>query len=100
MARSAGGVEAFGVEHGPLVVVAQQDDLAVHDQVDALARVGAVADDVAEAVDLVDARACSMSARTACRASRLLWMSLIRAITRNLRGRAPGREIGRGGFVL
>ena len=48
-------VEPVGVEHRPLVVVAQQDELAVHHQVDALARVRAVADDVAEAVDLADA---------------------------------------------
>ena len=49
-----GRVEPVGVEHGPLVVVAEQDELAVHDQVDALARVRAVADDVAQAVDLLD----------------------------------------------
>src|SRR5205823_3854396 len=46
--------EAVRVEHRPLIVVAQEDHLALHDQVDALARVGAVADDVAEAVDLGD----------------------------------------------
>src|SRR5262249_59564513 len=39
------------VEDGPLVVVAQKGELAVHRQVQALARVGAVADHVAEAVD-------------------------------------------------
>src|SRR5262249_44670725 len=49
-----GGLEALGVEHGPLVVVAQEDHLALHDQVHALARVGAVADDVPQAVDLSD----------------------------------------------
>src|SRR5262249_36052778 len=53
--RSLGGaVEALGVEHGSLVVVAQQDHLAAHDGVDALARVGAVADHRAEAVDVGD----------------------------------------------
>ena len=49
-----GRVEAVGVEHRPLVVIAEQDDLALHHQIDALARIGAVADDVAEAVDLGD----------------------------------------------
>ena len=46
-------VEPVGVEHGPLVT--QQRHLAVvHDAVDALAGVGTVADDVAQAEDLVD----------------------------------------------
>jgi hypothetical protein len=36
-------------------VIAEQDDLAIHDLVDALARVGAVADDVAQAINLRDA---------------------------------------------
>src|SRR5207237_64974 len=49
-----GPVEPLGVEHGALVVVAQQDHLALHHQVDALARVRAVADDVPEAEDLRD----------------------------------------------
>ncbi len=47
-------VESFRIEHGPLVVVAEQDHLALHHQIDALARIGAVADDVAETVDLGD----------------------------------------------
>src|SRR5262249_59201412 len=50
----SGAVEPLGVEHGALVVVAKQDHLAAHDGVDALARVGAVADHVAQAVDLRD----------------------------------------------
>ncbi len=54
--RSLGAdVEPVGVEHRSLVVVAQQGHLAVfHHQVDALARVRAVADDVAQAIDLGD----------------------------------------------
>jgi len=40
-------VEPLGIEQGPLVVVAQQADLALHHAVDALARAGSVADDVA-----------------------------------------------------
>src|SRR5262249_37532072 len=40
--------------HRPLIVVAEQDDFAFADQVDALARVGTVADNVAQAVDLSD----------------------------------------------
>ena len=57
MARSAPGVESFRIEQGPLVVIAQQADLALHDHVDALAGIGAVADQVAEAVDLGDSLA-------------------------------------------
>jgi hypothetical protein len=38
-------------------MVAQQTDLALHDQIDALARIGTVADQVAEAVDLGDSLA-------------------------------------------
>ena len=49
------GVKAFGIEQRPLVVIAEDDKIAVHDPVDALARVGAVADDVAQAIDLFDA---------------------------------------------
>jgi hypothetical protein len=51
-----GGVEPVRVEHRALVVVAQEHQLAVHHQVDALARVGAVPDHVSEAVDLADAQ--------------------------------------------
>ena len=52
------GVEALGVEHGALVVVAQEADAQFLDhQVEALARVGPVADDVAQAEDFVDALA-------------------------------------------
>ena len=48
------GVEPFGVEHGALVMVAEQHDLALHDQIDAFARVRAIADNVAEAINLAD----------------------------------------------
>ena len=34
------GVEAFGIEHRSLVVVAQEDEFALHDEVDALAVLG------------------------------------------------------------
>ena len=47
-----GRVEAFGVEHGSLVVIAQEDHMALHDDIDAFAGVWPVADDVAEAIDL------------------------------------------------
>ena len=47
-------VEAIGIEHGALVVVAEQDHFAGHDPIDAFARIGTVTDDVAEAVDLGD----------------------------------------------
>ena len=43
--------EAVRVEHGPLIVVAQEDHLALHDQIDAFAGIGAVADDVAKTID-------------------------------------------------
>ena len=49
-----GRIEAFGVEHGSLIVIAEEDDLAFHDQIDAFAGVGAVADDIAEAIDFAD----------------------------------------------
>ena len=48
-------VEPVGVEHRPLVVVAQQGHLAgLHHPIDALARIGTVADDVAQAKNLGD----------------------------------------------
>ncbi len=37
-----------------LIVVAEQDDLALHHQIDALARVRPVADDIAQTVDFAD----------------------------------------------
>src|SRR5207253_8438822 len=46
-----GQVETFGIEHGALVVIAQEDHLAFHDQIDAFARIRSVAHDVAETVD-------------------------------------------------
>ena len=53
--RSFGpGIEAFGIEQCPLVVVAQDDNLAIPNSVDALARVRAVANDVAETVNLLN----------------------------------------------
>jgi hypothetical protein len=49
-----GGVEPVRVEHGPLVVVAQQADLAIHHLVDAFLRIRPVPDDIAQTVDLRD----------------------------------------------
>ena len=72
------GVEPLGIEQCPLIVVAQQAHVAVHDQIDALARIRTVADDVPQAINLCDALL-PISARTASSASRLLWMSLISA---------------------
>ena len=48
------GVEALGIEQRALVVIAEQAGLARHHEIDALARVWAVTDDVAEAVNLLD----------------------------------------------
>ena len=48
-------IEPLGIEQGALVVVAQQADLALHDLVDHFARVGTIADQIAEAVDLGNA---------------------------------------------
>ena len=45
-------VKSLGVEHGALVVIAQQHHLALHDEIDALARIGAIADHVSETIDL------------------------------------------------
>ena len=47
-------VEAFGIEHGALVVVAEQHDLALHYLVDAFARIGTVTHYIAEAVNFLD----------------------------------------------
>ena len=47
-------VEAFGVEQGTLIVVSQDTKFAFHDTVDALAWIGTVADDVAQAKDFVN----------------------------------------------
>src|SRR6185312_8816845 len=47
-------VEPIRVEHGALVVIAQQNQLGIHDQVDAFAGVRSVANHVAEAVNLGD----------------------------------------------
>jgi len=49
------GVEPFGVEKSPLIVVAQQAHLAFHRKIDALAGVGPVSDHIAQAVHLLDA---------------------------------------------
>ena len=46
-----GRVEPVRIEQGALVVVAQENQPAVHDEVDALARIGSVPDHVAEAID-------------------------------------------------
>jgi hypothetical protein len=48
------GIESFRIEQGALVVVAQQANLALHHHVDAFARIGTVADEVAEAINLGD----------------------------------------------
>src|SRR5262249_28781724 len=48
-------VEPVGVEHRPLVVVAQEGDpAALHHPVDTLTGVGPVTDDIAQAIDLGD----------------------------------------------
>src|SRR5207245_947456 len=47
-----GGIEAGGVEHRSLVMVAQKDNLALHHQVNALAGIGPIAYDIAQAIDL------------------------------------------------
>src|SRR5262245_47915268 len=48
-------IESIGVKHRALIVVAEQRHLAgFHHPIDALARIGPVADDVAEAENLVD----------------------------------------------
>src|SRR5262249_47616112 len=46
--------EAVRVEHGALIVVAEQHDAAAHDEIDTLAGVWAVADHVAKAIDIID----------------------------------------------
>ena len=48
------GIESFGIEQCPLVVVAQQAHGAPGHAVDALTRVGSVADDITQAIDLLD----------------------------------------------
>ena len=63
-------VEPVRIEHGPLIVIAEQNELAIHHEVDAFARVRAVADDVAEAVNLADPLGFDVG-QTAWRASRL-----------------------------
>ena len=55
IARSAPELKPSGIEQRPLVVVAQQAELALHDLVDHFAGVGPIADQVAETVDLGDA---------------------------------------------
>ena len=47
MARSAPVLNPSGIEQRPLIVIAQQADVAGDHQVDALARIRAIADDVA-----------------------------------------------------
>ena len=48
------GVEPFGIEQGTLVVIAQQASGTFHGPVNALARVGAVADNIAQTVDFLN----------------------------------------------
>ena len=45
-------IEPIRIEHGALVVIAQQHELGIHDKVDALARIRTVTDDVAQAINL------------------------------------------------
>ena len=47
-------VEALGVEQSALIVIAQQGGLALHYQIEAFARIGPIADDIAQAVNLAD----------------------------------------------
>ena len=55
IARSARRVEPLGIENRPLVVVPQQANRAIHDFIDHFARIGAVADQIAQAVDFGNA---------------------------------------------
>ena len=48
------GIEPFRIKHGALIVIAEQDHLAFHDQIDAFARIGSVADDIAQAINFGD----------------------------------------------
>src|SRR6478735_2079324 len=48
------GVETFRIEQSALVVIAEDAHLALHHQIDALARVRSVPDDVAQAEDFGD----------------------------------------------
>jgi len=49
------GVKTLGIEHGTLIVIAQQTNLAVlNDVVQALTRVRAIADNIPQTKDLVD----------------------------------------------
>src|SRR5436190_17568148 len=48
------GVEAVRIEHGALVVVAEQNHLALHHQVDALARIRSIPDNITQAINLRD----------------------------------------------
>src|SRR5439155_15819594 len=47
-------IEPLGVEHGPLVMIAEEDNLALHHLIHALAWIRSVADHIPEAVDLLD----------------------------------------------
>ena len=48
------GIESLGIKQRSLIMVAENAKLAPHNQIDALARIRTVADDVAEAEDFVD----------------------------------------------
>ena len=54
MGALGGRIEAVGVEHRTLIVVAQQDNATLHDQINAFAGIGSIADDIAQAVDFLD----------------------------------------------
>jgi hypothetical protein len=46
--------ETFRVKQGSLIVISQHADLELQGEVDAFTRIGAVSDDVAQAVDRID----------------------------------------------
>src|SRR5262249_32014059 len=48
------GIESFRIEHGPLVMVAQEDHGTLHDQINTFTRIRTVADDVAQAINDFD----------------------------------------------
>src|SRR5262249_3513530 len=51
----SGRVEALGVEHRALVMVAEQPRLAIHHEIYTLARVGPITHDITQAIYLLDA---------------------------------------------
>src|SRR6185437_10280745 len=47
-------IESIRIEHSSLIVIAEQDDLAPHHEIHALARVRPIADNISQAVDIGD----------------------------------------------